>query len=245
MPPVRTIRSMVTLGVAIAVALVCVRLGIWQTRRLGERRAHNARLWARMADPVIGLAEVGTDTAGTRYRRVRVEGPARYDREVAWGPRMRNGSPGVHLLTPVPYRGDTMVLVDRGWAYSPDARTIDFGRWRERDTLRVQGYVEGWVHPCAPGVTGGPPPRCADSATRVFYKLDRAVAERLVGLPLAPFVVMQTSDSALRADSVPVRVETPLLDEGPHRGYAFQWFGFALISLVGGVALARRERRDG
>ena len=38
MPPVRTIRSMVTLGVAIAVALVCVRLGIWQTRRLGERR---------------------------------------------------------------------------------------------------------------------------------------------------------------------------------------------------------------
>ena len=113
------------------------------------------------------------------------------------------------------------------------------------DTLRVQGYVEGWVHPCAPGVTGGPPPRCADSATRVFYKLDRAVAERLVGLPLAPFVVMQTSDSALRADSVPVRVETPLLDEGPHRGYAFQWFGFALISLVGGVALARRERRDG
>ena len=116
MPPVRTIRSMVTLGVAIAVALVCVRLGIWQTRRLGERRAHNARLWARMADPVIGLAEVGTDTAGTRYRRVRVEGPARYDREVAWGPRMRNGSPGAHLLTPVPYRGDTMVLVDRGWA---------------------------------------------------------------------------------------------------------------------------------
>jgi cytochrome oxidase assembly protein ShyY1 len=35
----------------------------------------------------------------------------------------------------------------------------------------------------------------------------------------------------------------PALDEGPHRGYAIQWFAFAVIALVGAGAVVVRERR--
>lgn len=233
---------MVALATGLVVALVCVRLGVWQVNRLSQRQAHNAVLAARLGDTAVAAMALPGDTAAGHYRLARLVGAARYDRELAWAPRMRQGSPGVHFLTPAPFRGDTFILVDRGWAYSPDARTVDFARWHEGDTLSVSGYAETWSQSCGVEATRAVPATCGDSATRLLRRLDRAAAERFTGLRLAPYIVMQTSDSALRADSVPVRVEPPVMDEGPHRGYAFQWFGFAIIALVGGVALARRER---
>ena len=35
----------------------------------------------------------------------------------------------------------------------------------------------------------------------------------------------------------------PVLDNGPHGGYAVQWFSFATIAIVGAAAVVRRERR--
>ena len=243
MPRARKTRATITLVLALGVAGVCVRLGVWQTNRLSQRREHNAVLETRLADATVPLAALSPDTAVGHYRRVRVSGVWRYDREVAWAPRMRQGSPGVNLLTPLELAGrDTVLLVNRGWAYSPDAKSVEFRRWRERDTATVEGYVETWAQDC--GIVAGAalPPACGDTALRALRRLDRRAAERLVGRPVAPYLVMQTSDSALRADSVPARVEAPILDEGPHRGYAFQWFGFATIALVGGAALALSQR---
>ena len=111
------------------------------------------------------------------------------------------------------------------------------------DSLSVTGYVETWMQTCAGAASASLAPNCADSATRVLRRLDRMAAERLVGAPVAPYIIMQMSDSALRADSVPARLAVPVLGEGSHRAYAFQWFSFAVIALAGGVLLARRERK--
>jgi surfeit locus 1 family protein len=67
----------------------------------------------------------------------------------------------------------------------------------------------------------------------------RAVSSRIPH-PLAPYYLVQTGDTAT---SHPVRREMPVLDEGPHRGYAVQWFAFAAIALAGAVAVVWRERR--
>jgi len=34
-----------------------------------------------------------------------------------------------------------------------------------------------------------------------------------------------------------------VLDEGPHRGYAIQWFAFAAIAIAGAIVVVWRERR--
>jgi surfeit locus 1 family protein len=229
------------LAISGAVAAVCARLGVWQTSRLSERQAHNATLISRMAGAPIPAESLPADTGAGHYRLAVARGVADYDREIAWAPRMRRGSPGVNFFTPLRRAGtDTVILVNRGWAYSADAKSVDFRRWRERDSLSVGGYVETWMQDC--GAAGAPfPTTCGDSTMRVLRKLDRRAAERLVGAPVAPYILMQTSDSAVRADSVPPRVEAPILDEGPHRSYAFQWFGFAIVAIVGGVALARKR----
>jgi surfeit locus 1 family protein len=229
------------LGTAVAVAAACVRLGFWQVSRLMERRAHNVILSSRMAGADAPLAALPRDTAEGHYRLAFASGAPVYGREFAWAPRMRRGSPGVNFFTPMRVPGtDTLVIVNRGWAYSPDAKSVDFARWREAESLSVRGYVETWMQDCGTR-EGRLPPSCGDTATRTLRRLDRRAAERLVGAPVGPYILMQTSDSTLRADSVPARVEAPVLDEGPHRSYAFQWFGFAVVALVGGIALARKR----
>ncbi len=229
--------------VAVAVAAVCARLGFWQVDRLGERRSHNALLLSRLSVQAVPAIALPRDTGAGHYLPMTAAGTLDYSREIAWAPRMRRASPGVNLLTPLKLAGsDTVVMVNRGWVYSPDARSVEFSRWRESDSATIAGYAETWSVDC--GATDGAPlpPLCGDSASRALRRLDRRVAERLVGAPVAPYVLMQTSDSALRADSVPARVDLPVLDEGPHFGYAIQWFAFAAIALVGGSLLARTRR---
>ena len=239
-----SLRVIATLSVALPLAVLFARLGAWQLSRLDERQAHNVLLEARLADTVAAFASLPPDTAAGHYRRGRAAGSYLYDREVVWAPRMRRGSPGVNFLTPLRISGsDTVLMVNRGWAYSPDARSVEFARWREADSARVTGYVETWTQECGDSAGAAFPGSCGDSSARALRRLDRSAVERLVGKPVYPYLLMQTSDSALRADSVPARVGEPVLDEGPHRGYAFQWFAFALIALVGGSALAIREHQ--
>ena len=42
--------------------------------------------------------------------------------------------------------------------------------------------------------------------------------------------------------STTARLPPPALDEGPHLSYAIQWFSFAAIALIGGTAVAVRNR---
>lgn len=242
----RTIRAVSILIVAAAAATVFVRLGVWQLQRLFERRAYNTLLLARLSEPTLQVSALPADTGAGHYRRAKATGVFDYAREVAWAARARRESPGVNLLTPMRVQGtDTVVLVDRGWVYSPDAKSVDFRRWRERDTATVEGYVETWSEPCGATPEAALPPVCGDGPARALRRLDRLAAERLVGASVAPYLLMQTSDSVPRADSVPVRAEAPVLDEGPHMGYAYQWFLFAAIALAGGIGLARQSRAKG
>jgi surfeit locus 1 family protein len=73
-----------------------------------------------------------------------------------------------------------------------------------------------------------------------------SVAARL-GYPVAPLYLVQLAATAAPegtpAPATPVRLDPPFLDEGPHRGYAIQWFAFATIAVVGSVAVVIQERR--
>ena len=236
-------RPILTLLVPLLAAALFVRLGVWQLARLAERRAFNATLLARREAPPVPVGALGADTAAGHYRRASATGVFLYDRELAYAGRTHEGSPGVNLLTPLRAAGtDTVVMVNRGWVYSPDAATVAFAKWRERDSVAVAGFAETFA------ATGrGAPPSGAPKAERgsrsgAVYRLNRADVERAVGLPVAPFILVQTSDSATRGDSVPVRLVLPSLDEGPHGSYAMQWFSFATIAVVGGAVLFLKRR---
>ncbi len=215
------------------IAMACLRLGVWQLGRLEQRRAFNARLAARLAASPAPIDVLPADTAAGHYRRVVARGVFDYARQVVLTARSSLGSPGVHVLTPLRLADGSVAMVNRGWVYAPDAITINAAKWREHegDTVLVSGYAETW---------SGRERASLPDTQRAVRALDSSRVARLVGAPIGPYYLAQTSDSVETPDR-PVRLGEPVLAEGSHKSYAIQWFSFALVALIGGVLLVREE----
>lgn len=224
---------MVFCAFAIVAATVFVRLGLWQLARLHAKVQRNAIIAAQQRSEPAPLASLPRDTAAARYRRAVATGRFDYDREMVVSGRTHQGSPGAELVTPLRLTGsDTAILVNRGWVYSPDGASVDRARWRERDSGTVEGYVEQYA-PDA-GVT-------AATDRSIIRRVSRSEIASRIPYPLAPYYLVYTGDTAGVAH--PVRREMPVLDDGPHRSYAMQWFAFAAIAIVGAGVVVARERR--
>lgn len=208
-------------------AALFARLGLWQVSRLRERQAFNAVVQGRLDSALVDFAAVPHEAERARFRRVRVRGAWDAEHEVVITGRSRGGSPGVHLLTPLRVPGsDTALLVNRGWVYAPDGATVpDPERWRTRgDSATAEGFVVHLPSPLPRATDAGRPPQ--------LRWVDTAAFAAWAGYPVHGFQLVQLGDTVPR-DSTPARLTPPPLDEGPHAGYAFQWFAFALIALVG------------
>jgi surfeit locus 1 family protein len=228
-------RTLLFCALAIGAATLFVRLGFWQLSRLHERRAHNALIAAQRLDSPVAFGALPRDTGAAHYRAAHVEGWYDYAHEMVLASRTRGGSPGVEIFTPVRTAGsDTAVLVDRGWVYSPDGATVDLARWHEGDSARAAGFVETYMPD--DGVT------TSAFGPRVVRRASRSEIAAKVPYPVAPYYLIVTSDSAGRDH--PARRAEPVLDEGPHRSYAIQWFSFALIAIGGAAAVVFREREE-
>jgi surfeit locus 1 family protein len=245
-PPARL--ALATL-IALGAATLFVRLGLWQLHRLGERRARNALVRTRLTAPPQSVASLPRDPELARYRRVRPPSGAGtafdYAHEVALAGRTRDGSPGVHILTPLAASGtDTVVFVDRGWVYAADGATVDFSHWHETDGPASGAAWEGYALDIPPTGEGRRGDVSYAGRASVVRWLDRDDLRRRVGQPVAPVYVMLLADSgAAMPASTPVRATPPALDEGPHLSYAVQWFSFAALALLGLVVAVQKERR--
>lgn len=231
-----SLRTTVFCLLAVLAAAVFVRLGFWQIARLHERQARNVAIAARERVAPAPLASLPRDSSA-HHRRATLEGRFDYDHELVLTSRTRRGSPGVELFTPVRAAGtDTAVLVNRGWVYAPDGATVDRARWREGDTAQVSGTVELYAPDAGSTTTA--------RDAHVIRRASRQEVAAKLPYPVAPYFLVMSGDSST---SHPARREPLALDDGPHRSYAFQWFSFAVIALVGGGVVARRawqsERR--
>lgn len=207
-------------------------LGLWQLDRLAQRRARNASMETASRTAAVALASLSAHP--DPLTRVVLEGMPDYRHEFALAGRTRNGSPGVNIITPFRLAGrDTAVLVNRGWVYSPDAAEVDFARWRERDSMTVAGFVDTLL-------SGQ---QSAGSPARQFRRLEYRKIAAQMPYPLAPYYIVAQAEGTTSGPDTPVRIPAPALDEGPHKSYAFQWFSFAVIALLGTAAYLLSTRR--
>lgn len=219
---------------ALCGAALFVSLGLWQLDRRTQRRARNTIIAERVRSAPVTLARLESDTSATHYRRVRVSGHPDFDRDIALTLRGHMGSPGVDILTPVRISGsDSAILVNRGWIYSPDGMTADMSKWREADTV-FSGYVEEFE-------TGTGRDSIRLNGIR---RMDYAAIARVLPYPIRQFYVVATTDSTPTNTTGVVRLKPPVLDDGPHLSYAFQWFSFATIAIAGAGVVAVRSMRS-
>jgi surfeit locus 1 family protein len=235
-------RWLVAHVVVLTVAILFVNLGLWQLRRLDERRDSNALISQRLTVPAEPLAdvldEVGPEPAALAYRRVTVDGRYVPAEEVLLSPRSDNQEPGHHVVTPLVTEGGQAVLIDRGWVpFALDDPPVTQAAPPAGDV-----HVEGIVMPDQTAHRFGSRSG-TDAEVDYLSGVDVARLQPQIGESLYDFYVLlgRQQPSAGALPRTPERMD---LGEGPHLSYALQWFSFALIGLVGYPLLIRKSLRE-
>jgi surfeit locus 1 family protein len=214
-------------AISLMFAAIFVGLGLWQLRRLRERRAENAIALAARHQEVLDLNAQSAETGPRAQRRVKVTGE--YDRsyEIVLRGHMYREVPGVHVVTPLRLRGsDSAVLVNRGYVPSPDAT------FAATDSLNEPGtqQVEGIAFDIPVSDDGGAP--LVSQGKETWRRLDLAALRQRIPYPIVDVYILQQPDESLPL--YPRRLDPRPLDDGPHLSYALQWFAFATIAVAGG-----------
>ncbi len=209
---------------AFTAAALCVRLGFWQLARLDVRRARNAEILAARRQPPLELRGRDVRADEAHDRRIHARGIYDWTHERVWPGRTWDGAPGVALLTPLRLADGAVVFVDRGFVPSADARHVDRAAWREPDTANIVGLGQ--------------------AAPRDRGDVNPAALGDSLPYPVLPFVVQLVPADLRATRPTPLRWRVPTPTGGPHLSYAIQWFSFAVIIVIGTVALMRSRARD-
>jgi surfeit locus 1 family protein len=242
----------ITLLVIVAMA-VMARLGVWQLDRREQRIARNADLVAKLEAAPISLNEAALapvwplpdDRNAVRNLRAEAAGEYDFDRQLLLVQQNYQDLPGAHLVVPLVLAGaDQAILVDRGWVPFDDVQT---GRWQQYDDQRGPVTISGRVQP-SQILFGRAAERAAAGAgsreiTDEWHRIDVEAIQGQMPYTLLPVYLLEAPSAEGNA-ALPYRIEPEVdLSEGPHMGYALQWFAFAIVAGVVYVAAVRSRLR--
>jgi surfeit locus 1 family protein len=220
--------------IAIAGVGVLIRLGIWQLDRQDWRNAYNDRVTTQMSQPALDLN--GGDYLeralyDMEYRTAVASGVYDHSQEVLLRNHVWENQPGYRVLTPLILSGSSRaVLVDRGWI--PFDQAGDLRVYEEPGQVTVTGMIRR--PQIRPDFGGVPDPTLAPGETRLaaFNIVNIERLQTQVDADLLPVYLQQAPDPANTRLPYPSLVSIEI-SEGPHFGYALQWFTFAAILGLG------------
>lgn len=229
----------IRLAVALSGLLVFVgllTLGAWQVQRLGWKLDLIQRVEARVhAAPVPPPPPSAWPAiAGEEYRRLRLTGMFRNDRETLVQAVTEIG-PGFWVLTPLETADSQMILVNRGFV-PPDRRDP-----QSRAAGQIAGVttITGLLRLSEPE---GGFLRSNDPAAGRWYSRDVTAIAAASGLAnAAPYFV--DADATANAGGWPVGGLTVIAFRNHHLVYALTWFTLAAMLAGAGIWLWRRRGR--
>jgi cytochrome oxidase assembly protein ShyY1 len=232
MPGSRSRRAAVVV-VALVVSATCVGLGLWQLRRLDERRVLNARIIDQRSATPVTIEGASAGSAAEPYRLAVARGTYDVEHEVLLYGRSLDGEAGHHVVTPLVLADGGAILVVRGWVPFAMQTAPVGGAAPASDDVTVSGSL---VPDEGDGSTGPD----ADGVIRV---LDVAGIASTLPYEVFPLPLQLAEQVPPQPGPLPTPVPLPELSEGPHLSYALQWFSFAAVTVAGAAILLRRDRR--
>lgn len=211
---------------------VCIRLGIWQLDRLESRRAFNTQVESMRALPPLDLNQEEVDSvAEMEWRSVKVAGEYDFKNQIALRNQYYGSQYGYHLWTPLLFNG-TAVLIDRGWIPAEgNSAPSDWRKYDEPGIVNILGQIRlGQTKPALGGVADTLPENGAQLEIWNNGDVERILDQ--LPYPALPVYIQPGSDASDVEPPIPFQPEIELT-EGPHFGYALQWFTFASILFIG------------
>jgi surfeit locus 1 family protein len=228
------LRALPVLAVVLCTALF-VYLGAWQSgkgNRLAQALAQRA---ARSQLGPVQVTALPLVAAEVQDAPLHVVGSYDTAHQIFLDNRQHEGQPGVHVITPLKIEGtDSYILVNRGWV----------GWQLGRSVLPVVATPKGRVD--ITGLAAVPStkkffliPDHPEEKPQLWERLDLARFEALLGHELQPVVLQQTGGDA--PDTLIREWPAPEDRVAKHHGYAFQWYGMAVVLVVLSVLAGFRK----
>jgi surfeit locus 1 family protein len=232
-----------TVVVLLGMALLA-RLGIWQLDRLEQRRARNAEIVEQLALPPLPLngQPLPADLTDLKYRRASITGEFDFSHQVGLKNQNWMDAPGIHLITPLPIEGTSQaVLVDRGWLPLDQATPESWEAYDEAGPVTITGFIQ--TSQTLPGGRSTPTPLVGPQSE--WYRVDIQAIQAQMPYELLPVYVLESPPQGMDT-RLPYQVEPEFdLSDGPHLGYAIQWFIFALILGIIYVSYVNKKEKAG
>ena len=233
-------RTAVLTAVTLIIVITCIRLGFWQLDRLHGRKDANAAIAAAEASPpraVPALLAGTNDPTSLRFRPALATGTYDPAHEVLlYGRSSVEGEPGDQVLTPLRLPDGTALVVDRGWIPIDQGVPVTGEAAAPTGTVTVGGVLFPPDALTVPTGTASPVER--------ITKVDLGQIGAQLPYPILPIYLLLQTQQPPQQGSLPEPPPLPPLTNGPHLSYAFQWFSFATIAIVGCIVLLRGDRRD-
>jgi surfeit locus 1 family protein len=153
----------------------------------------------------------------------------------------REGEPGYRLVTPLVLDDGVAVLVDRGWIPLMEHPTADvLQKYDAPQRVTVTGIIRrGEQPPVWGGVADRPLER--GEAWRLRWRF----LDPMLMQPQLPYSVLPVYIQAAGVEDPPwPQIAEIELTEGPHMGYAIQWFLFAALCLFAYPVMVWRQTQQ-
>lgn len=228
-----------------ALTAVFVWLGIWQIERMVEKEALIAAVAERLNLPSAPLPPQAQwamlDLDKLNFSPMTLTGIFKNDQAVTVFTSLADGKgpasgPGYWVVTPFVLQDGGTVFVNRGFVPESlqEAALNDPGAPQGLVTitgLLRPAEVAGWFIPEA------------NTSSRIEWVRDPARLAAMVDPALAPFAPFYIDQAAGAPGTLPQGGETVVEFPNNHLGYAYTWFGFAIITpIMLGFWLWRQRR---
>ena len=219
--------------VVIGAIVAMINLGLWQLRRLDERKAANRSVAEHSQAAVVDGHEAlqpDANPAEWEWRTVRVSGTYLDRPPIEVVNRPGEGQQGKAIVNGLRTDDGTVVAVDRGWLPAaaavpptPGGHVELQARVRDSEIRRL-------------GQTADDP----TAQLTQIRRIDTTVLAEQFDAPVLPVYLEQIS-AAPPDDPSLTLIALPPPDEGPHLSYAIQWFIFSVCVAAGWVLAVHRS----
>ena len=215
--------------------LLVLSLGVWQIDRGYNKKELENTFLERQSQPVKEI-KYNAFLESDLYRNVVLEG--KYLEKIFFlDNRIHNGKPGLKVFSPFETTNNNLVLVSRGWIELEDRSKLPTIN-TTKNVLKVQGVLR---------------PESQDFVLEneemnnknnpiLLQTVNLSELSNFLGKPLSPYILelSELSESAFVKTWQPIN-----LSSFRHFGYAVQWFGLAVVLIVGYVFFLRKsEMKD-
>ena len=210
--------------------LLVLSLGVWQIDRGYNKKELENTFLERQSQPVKEI-KYNAFLESDLYRNVVLEG--KYLEKIFFlDNKIHNGKPGLKVFSPFETTNNNLVLVSRGWIELEDRSKLPLIN-TTKNVLKIQGVLR---------------PESQDFVLEneemnnrnnpiLLQTVNLSELSNFLGKPLSPYILelSELSESAFVKTWQPIN-----LSSFRHFGYAVQWFGLAVVLIVGYVFFLRK-----